>query len=278
MREDFVSVKAKLRPLTMPESSSAAAAAFDPTVDSRLDALSAWAASALGNHRFSLAPASEDASFRRYFRLTLQPGAPLAWGKSTLICMDAPPPMEDCHPFVRISRMLIDAGVQAPEVFAGDLARGFLLLTDFGDQTYLAVLNATTAPQLYSDAIDALILWQQASQEGELRPYDEALLMRELNLFPDWYVARHLGRSLTVEQARTLADAFRLVLDNNLAQPCVFVHRDYHSRNLMATTPNPGVLDFQDAVYGPITYDLVSLLRDAYIDWDEERQIDWAVR
>ena len=180
--------------------------------------------------------------------------------------------MEDCHPFVRISRMLIDAGVQAPEVFAGDLARGFLLLTDFGDQTYLAVLDAATAPQLYSDAIDALILWQQASREGELRPYDEALLMRELSLFPDWYVARHLGRSVTVEQARTLADAFRLVLDNNLAQPCVFVHRDYHSRNLMATTPNPGVLDFQDAVYGPITYDLVSLLRDAYIDWDEERR------
>lgn len=265
-------------PLTMPELSSAAAPSHAPAVDSRLDALSAWAASTLGTHRFSLAPASEDASFRRYFRLTLQPGAALAWGKSTLICMDAPPPMEDCRPFVRVARLLIDAGVHAPDVFAADLARGFLLLTDFGNQMYLAALDAATAPQLYSDAIDALILWQLASREGELRRYDEALLKRELDLFPDWYVARHLGRGLTSEQAQTLANAFRLVLDNNLAQPRVFVHRDYHSRNLMATTPNPGVLDFQDAVYGPITYDIVSLLRDAYINWDEERQIDWAVR
>src|SRR5207244_7994935 len=138
----------------------------------RLDALAAWAASILGHHRFSLAPASEDASFRRYFRLTLQPGVPLAWGKSTLICMDAPPPMEDCRPYVRVGRMLIDAGVHAPEVFAADLARGFLLITDLGEATYLAALDAGTAPQLYSDAIDALILWQCASREGELAPYD----------------------------------------------------------------------------------------------------------
>jgi aminoglycoside/choline kinase family phosphotransferase len=163
-------------------------------------------------------------------------------------------------------------------VLRADLARGFLLLTDLGSRTYLAALDAASAPQLYSDAIDALIRWQCASREGELPPYDEALLARELQLFPDWYITRHLGATLAPAQARTLAAAFRVVLDNNLAQPRVFVHRDYHSRNLMVGDPNPGVLDFQDAVMGPITYDLVSLLRDAYVAWDEERQIDWAAR
>ena len=262
----------------MPEPLSADAPPAVPTVDFRFDALSAWAASTLGTSLFVLAPASADASFRRYFRLTLQPGASVAQGHSTLICMDAPPPMEDCRPFIRVARLLIEAGVHAPEVIAADLVRGFLLLTDLGDVTYLAALDAASAPQLYSDAIDALIRWQCASREGELPPYDEALLKRELDLFPDWYVARHLGRGLTPAQAATLAHAFQLVQDNNLAQPRVFVHRDYHSRNLMVSAPNPGVLDFQDAVYGPITYDLVSLLRDAYIAWDEAQQIDWAVR
>ena len=128
------------------------------------------------------------------------------------------------------------------------------------------------------DATDALIRWQQATRDAALPPYDEALLARELALFPDWYVGRHLGVALTPAQQTTLAESFRRILDNNLAQPRVFVHRDFHSRNLMLATPNPGILDFQDAVEGPITYDLVSLLRDAYIEWDEPRQIDWAVR
>src|SRR5262249_36628759 len=155
---------------------------------------------------------------------------------------------------------------------------GFLLLSDLGDRTYLRALDADTAPPLYLDAIDALIRWQAATRDGELPRYDEGLLARELELFPDWYIARHLGRKLGSAQESTLRKAFRAILDNNLAQPAVFVHRDYHSRNLMVSAPNPGVLDFQDAVCGPITYDLVSLLRDAYIAWDEERQIDWAVR
>jgi aminoglycoside/choline kinase family phosphotransferase len=257
---------------------AAATAPEAPPRDERQDSLAQWASEALGTHRFTLAPASEDASFRRYFRLTLQADAALARGKRTLICMDAPPPMEDCRPYVRVARMLIDAGVHAPEVFAADLERGYLLLTDLGDTTYLAALDAERAAELYSDAIDALILWQQASRDGELAPYDETLLQRELDLFPDWYVAKHLALTLSDAQRETLAGMFRVVRENNLSQAQVYVHRDYHSRNLMVRTPNPGVLDFQDAVHGPITYDLVSLLRDAYVSWDEELQIDWAIR
>jgi hypothetical protein len=143
---------------------------------------------------------------------------------------------------------------------------------------YLNGLNAQSAPALYRDASAALVRWQLASRDGVLPSYDRTLLKRELELFPDWYVAKHLGVALTAAQKSTLEQAFAKILDNNLAQPAVFVHRDYHSRNLMLADPNPGVLDFQDAVYGPITYDLVSLLRDAYIEWDEEHQIDWAVR
>ncbi len=246
--------------------------------DPRRDALAAWAATGLGTHRFTLAPASADASFRRYFRLTLETGVSVGRGEPTLIGMDAPPPQEDCRPFIHVGRLLLEAGVHVPEVLASDIDRGYLLLTDLGSRTYLDALDAHSAPQLYSDAIDALIRWQCATRDGELPPYDAALLQRELDLYPDWYVARHLGRELTSTQKETLAAAFQLVLDNNLAQPRVFVHRDYHSRNLMVCARNPGVLDFQDAVHGPITYDLVSLLRDAYIAWDEEQQLDWAAR
>jgi aminoglycoside/choline kinase family phosphotransferase len=205
--------------------------------------------------------------------------------------MDAPPPMEDCRPYVHVARLLVDAGVHAPQVLAQDLDRGFLLLTDLGSVTYLDALQprepgATPAPggstvrahALYLDAIDALVRWQRASRDGELPPYDAALLRRELDLFPDWYLAKHLGIAVDGAMRDTLERTFALVIANNLAQPRVFVHRDYHTRNLMLSTPNPGVLDFQDAVHGPITYDLVSLLRDAYIAWDEERQLDWAVR
>jgi aminoglycoside/choline kinase family phosphotransferase len=245
------------------------------TGDARVEALSSFAARALSTTAYALAPASADASFRRYFRIT--PEAP--WhGHATLIVMDAPPPMEDCRPFVHVSSLMRSAGLNAPAVLADDLKHGFLLLTDLGTQTYLAALDAKSAPALYSDAINALVCWQRASRGGELPPYDEALLARELALFPDWYVAKHLTTSLTASQKQVIDEAFRLILDNNLAQPKVFVHRDYHSRNLMCAEPNPGILDFQDAVEGPITYDLVSLLRDAYIEWGEEREIDWAVR
>jgi aminoglycoside/choline kinase family phosphotransferase len=243
--------------------------------DARRDLAAVWIATTLGSDDFTLAPASADASFRRYFRIT--PRTP--WrGHATLIAMDAPPPMENCRPFVKIATLLSGAGVHAPEVLAMDLERGFLLLTDLGARTYLSAIDAASAPQLYSDAIDALIRWQAATRDGTLAPYDERLLTHELALFPDWYVARHLDRQLTPAQAQTLADSFRGIVAHNLGEPRVYVHRDFHSRNLMVSNPNPGVLDFQDAVHGPISYDLVSLLRDAYIAWDEERQIDWAIR
>ena len=258
------------------------------TAADRLTELEAWLATVLPGIAHTLAPASADASFRRYFRATL---AHEAHGTRTLIAMDAPPPMEDCRPFVHVARLLVDAGVHAPQVLAQDLDRGFLLLTDLGTVTYLDALRAP-APQatpaaagptprsraLYLDAIDALVRWQRASREGELPPYDAALLRRELDLFCDWYLAKHLGIAVDGAMRDTLERTFALVIANNLAQPRVYVHRDYHSRNLMLSTPNPGVLDFQDAVHGPITYDLVSLLRDAYVAWDEEQQLDWAVR
>ena len=257
---------------------SAATAATPPSGDARRDALARWAAAAAGAPADGFAPASADASFRRYFRLRYAEPPPLAPTERSLIAMDAPPPQENTRPFIHVASLLEEAGVNAPRVLAADVERGLLLLTDLGDRTYLSALDADTAPQLYSDAIDALVQWQLASREGALPPYDEALLKRELDLFPDWYVARHLGRTLTDAQAGVLAEAFRRILANNLAQPRVFVHRDYHSRNLMVCARNPGVLDFQDAVFGPITYDLCSLLRDAYIVWDEEKQLDWAIR
>ena len=224
---------------------------------------------------YSLEPASADASFRRYFRVSLPDG-------STRIVMDAPPELEDCRPFLEVAALLREAGVHAPEVFAEDLSQGFLLLSDLGSTTYLSVLNADTAPKLYRDANAALVDIQRASRSGVLPEYDRALLTRELNLFPDWYVARHLGIALDEKQDATLRAVFEKILANNLAQPKVFVHRDYHSRNLMVVDggypANPGVIDFQDAVYGPITYDLVSLYRDAYIAWEEERELDFVIR
>ena len=243
--------------------------------DTRFEWLRAWITTTLRTGEFEISPASADASFRRYFRIN--PATP--WrGYATLIAMDAPPPMENCRPFVHAAQLLTLAGLNAPLVLATEHDRGFLLVTDLGTRTYLAALDTVSASGLYSDAIDALIRWQRSTRAGALPDYDEALLARELALFPDWYVAKHINLALSPAQQQTLAQAFRLILDNNLAQPRVFVHRDYHSRNLMVSEPNPGILDFQDAVVGPITYDLVSLLRDAYIDWDEPRQIDWAVR
>lgn len=227
---------------------------------------------------YSLAPASADASFRRYFRAVLDGAWSGAPGERSLIVMDAPPAHEDCRPFIHVAQLLAAAGVHAPRVVASDVERGFLLLTDLGTTTFASALDAASAPHLYGDAIDALVRWQRASREHELPTYDDALLRRELALFPDWYVARHLGHPLSPAERDALERTFALLLANNLAQPRVFVHRDYHSRNLMVSAPNPGVLDFQDAVHGPITYDLVSLLRDAYVEWGEEVQLDWAIR
>ena len=229
-----------------------------------------WLARQLPGRTFTLAPASADASFRRYFRVTL--------ADATLVVMDAPPEQEDCRPFVHVAGLMAAAGLNVPAILAQDLTRGFLLLSDLGSTTYLAALNDDNADGLFRDAIDALIRWQRASREGVLPPYDEALLRRELDLFPEWYVRRHLGVELDAQQRQSLESVFRLILSSNLAQPAVYVHRDYMPRNLMLGDPNPGVLDFQDAVYGPITYDVASLFKDAFISWDEPRVLDWAIR
>ncbi len=229
----------------------------------------------------SIRPASNDASFRRYFRIDaefrLDAEAPV---QRSVILMDAPPPMEDCRPFVHAAEVMRAAGVSVPRVLERDLERGLLLLSDFGSETYLARLDVANANSLYGDALRALVALQKASRAGVFADYDRQLLLRELSLYPDWYVSRHKGVALSTDERQALDDAFELILRNNLAQPRVYVHRDYHSRNLMvlAREANPGILDFQDAVYGPITYDLVSLLRDAYIRWDEELVLDWAIR
>jgi aminoglycoside/choline kinase family phosphotransferase len=239
--------------------------------DDRRASLERWLAAQLKDARFSLAPASEDASFRRYFRATLEDG-------STYVAMDAPPDKEDCRPFVHVAGLLSAAGVHAPRIHAQDLQAGFLLLSDLGTRTYLQELNEGNAARLFADATDALLRWQLATRPGELPRYDEALLRREMNLFPEWYIARHRRITLKDEQKNLLEGIFRALVDSALAQPRVYVHRDYMPRNLMLSDPNPGVLDFQDAVLGPITYDVVSLWRDAFLSWDEERVLDWSVR
>jgi aminoglycoside/choline kinase family phosphotransferase len=236
--------------------------------DKRRAQLERWLAAQLPGKHLSLTPASEDASFRRYFRVALQDGG-------SLIAMDAPPEKEDCRPFVQVAQLLQDAGVHAPQVRAQDLAQGFLLLTDLGTRSYLQELNPENAGRLFADATDALVKWQLASRAGVLPDYDEALLRRELNLFPEWYVQKHLGKTVSKE---TLESIFAILVKSALAQPAVYVHRDYMPRNLMVCEPNPGVLDFQDAVLGPITYDPVCLMRDAFISWQEEQVLDWTVR
>ena len=238
--------------------------------DERRVALEKWLQGEFPGERFDLTPASEDASFRRYFRVGLE-------GRS-FIAMDAPPGKEDCRPFVRVAALLAKAGVHAPRVHAQDLGRGFLLLSDLGTRTYLDELNAGNAGRLFADATDALIRWQLASRPGELPPYDEALLRREMGLFAEWYVARHLKVALDPDQSQALEDIVQALARSALAQPAVFVHRDYMPRNLMLSDPNPGVLDFQDAVLGPVTYDMVSLVRDAFLSWEEEQVLDWSVR
>jgi aminoglycoside/choline kinase family phosphotransferase len=239
----------------------------------RINRLTAWVSSVLPAPLLDLQPASADASFRRYFRASTAAGS--------FVVMDAPPSHEDCKPFIHIARLFREAGANTPEILAENLADGFLLLSDFGSTTYLTALEAdsASADRLYRDANTALIQIQSASRPSELPAYDTELLLREMRLFPDWYLNRHLDITLDAEQQNVLDTTFNSILANNLAQPQVYVHRDWHSRNLMLTDiNNPGVLDFQDAVYGPITYDLASIYKDAYIRWDEERVLDWVIR
>jgi len=243
-------------------------------------AFEAWlgaCAPSLGLRRETLRPASADASFRRYFRLA----ADGVGGPGTVIVMDAPPPQEDVRPFVHVAGLLRAAGLNTPRVLDVDEAQGFLLLSDLGERLYLQALrdaDAAGADALMRDALAALARMQQHASPASLPPYDEALLRRELALFPEWCVGRHFGIHWDDGQRDAWERVCRLLVASALAQPRVAVHRDWMPRNLMVAEPNPGVLDFQDAVCGPVTYDLASLLRDAFISWDEEREIDWAVR
>lgn len=237
----------------------------------RMQQIESWLAGVCAGQAYTLSPASADASQRRYFRAQFADG-------STRIVMDAPPELEDSRPFVQIRGVLAEAGVHVPQIHACDLDQGLMLLEDFGNTTYQQALNADTMQRLYLDAIDALIKIQLASRPGVLPDYDEAFLAREVDLFAEWYVPKEARIELSAQQQAWLAEARRVVLDNALAQPRVYVHRDYHSRNLMVCEPNPGVLDFQGALYGPISYDLMSLLKDAYIEWEEEQVLDLVIR
>jgi len=237
----------------------------------RQAALHEWAQVHLGLDNLALTTASADASFRRYFRLTATNGR--SW-----IVMDAPPEKENSQPFVTVSAQLDRSGLQAPRVLHCDLQRGFLLLDDLGNETYLQRLESEpdSVDHLYGDAIAAIHKMQKIDTNG-LPPYDETLLRAECALFSDWFLGRHLNLSLDSAEATALDNVIHVLIQSAVNQPQVFVHRDYHSRNLMVRAANnPGILDFQDAVYGPITYDLVSLLRDCYIAWPVERVSAWA--
>jgi aminoglycoside/choline kinase family phosphotransferase len=248
------------------------------TPDQRLAALTAWLGTLNLVDVGSRQPASADASFRRYFRLDVLPELHAKLG-DTLIAMDAPPERENVPAFIHVQGLLLEAGVTAPAIVAQDVPNGFLLLSDLGTTTYLQRLSIDNAPFMYSDAVDALIKFQLNSQPGILPEYDRAFITRELNLFPEWFVGKHLGVTMTAVQQAQLDKVFEAIIANCLAQQQVFMHRDFHSRNLMFLEQgNPGVLDFQDAVFGPVTYDLGSLLRDAYVQWDEEIVLDWVVR
>jgi len=225
----------------------------------------------------TLRPASADASFRRYFRIAAAQGS--------RIIMDAPPDKENCRPFVQVAGLMQEAGLNVPQILAWDEAQGFMLLSDLGGQTMMQMIDREHPSSnlgRYLQAVDALVTWQQASRPGVLPPYDEALLRRELELFPDWYLARHRGIAVEGKLRQTLDAMFALIIERNLAWPSVYVHRDFMPRNLMipsdAAEQRLGVLDFQDAVYGPITYDIASLMRDAFLSWDEEFVLDVTIR
>ena len=239
----------------------------------RQEQIKTWLAGVWSDGNFSLAAASADASFRRYFRAQRNDGR-------SFVVMDAPPANEDCRPWLHVQRLFQAAGVHVPEVLAQDVERGFLLLSDLGDATYLQALTPENAAPLYADAITSLVRIQQASRPGQLPEYDHALLRRELDLFPEWFLSRHHGMVLSDDDRQRIDEVFGRIIAANLAEPRVFVHRDFHSRNLMRIdgAGNPGIIDFQDAVYGPISYDMVSLLKDAYIEWDEDIALDWLIR
>ena len=246
-------------------------------LNARDQLLTDWVAQRFPGQDVPVVPASADASFRRYFRLSLPDG-------TTRILMDAPPEHEDCRPLIKVAALLAKAGLAAPRVLDQDLEQGFLLLTDLGRIGYLEALHAdlSLADTLIRPVLDTLVRWQLASSAATLPPYDAAMLRRELELFPEWFIGRHLGVTLADNEKLLLERSFKYLINAALNQPKVYVHRDFMPRNLMLVESEqaltPAIIDFQDAVYGPITYDVVSLFRDAFISWDEEQEIDWVVR
>lgn len=248
--------------------------------DARLTLLNAWLTSLNLVDVASARPASSDASFRRYFRVdTLSANTANTTYGATLIAVDAPPERENVPAFIQVAALLQQAGVSVPAIIAEDVANGFLLLSDLGVTTYLQVLDHDNASVLYGEALEALARIQLASRPGVLPEFDRAFILREMNLFPEWYIGKHLGATLTEAQTKQLDGVFEAITAAVLGQQQVFMHRDFHSRNLMwMDEGNPGILDFQDAVFGPVTYDIASLLRDAYIQWDEEMVLDWVIR
>jgi N-acetylmuramate 1-kinase len=256
-------------------------------IDARLEDIQNWLVELdiISNQQYkfnvqNIAPASSDASFRRYFRVYSQTE------KTSYIIMDAPVEHEDCKPFIKIANLFATSGANLPKIIEQDLEQGFLLLSDLGGTTYLQAFNTgnnyendVLVDKLYGDAGLSLLDIQKISQPGVLPAYDEAVLLREMHLFNDWYLLKHHNYELTTSEKSDLDNIYSIIISNNLAQHKVYVHRDYHCRNLMYIEgQKPGILDFQDALYGPITYDLVSLWRDAYIEWSEDRQINWLIK
>lgn len=239
----------------------------------RAAALRQFASRALSDDTIEVTSASADASFRSYWRVKSNDGVRMG---STFIVMDAPPGREDLGPWLDIARRLRAAHLNAPEVLAEDRAQGFVLMGDLGSRTYLYELNGDSVDPLYKAALDALLVMQTRVDPAGLPAYDEARLSAEMELLPEWFVSRHLGTSVTADERAMLDGVFKALVASALEQPQVFVHRDYHSRNLLISTPPPGIVDFQDAVLGPVTYDLVSLLRDCYVAWPSERVYAWA--
>ncbi len=287
---------------TSPSPSSSSVAWADAARQTQFEQWFARVQTAQGLDRATLQLASADASFRRYLRVDSTQG--------TRIIMDAPPDKENCKPFVHVAQLMETAGLKAPQVLAWDEPHGFMLLSDLGNQTMMQVIDPAAAPPLalYLQAVDVLVQWQLASRPGELPPYDEALLRRELELFPQWYLTEHRKVAIDTAMRKTLDDAFACIIQNNLAWPSVYVHRDFMPRNLMVSVEDAtqfsagppqgklaplggsavraatsvgarlGVLDFQDAVYGPITYDIASLMRDAFLSWEEDFCLDVTIR
>jgi len=265
-----------------PEGTAASVPAFSSVLWTDADRQSRfenWLSSLTGAHglqRDTLRAASADASFRRYLRIDAQ----TAEGPTSLVIMDAPPDKENSAPFVKVAGLMAEAGLRVPHILHWDAPNGFMLLSDLGAQTMMQIIDPAAAPplDLYLQAVDILVRWQLASKPDVLPAYDHALLLREVELYPQWYVAQHRGLTLDTAQRKTLDDAFARIIQNNLHWPSVYVHRDFMPRNLMVSRQGMGVLDFQDAVYGPITYDIASLMRDAFLTWEEDFCLDVTIR